>query len=58
MNAYLPSEKTFGSPPVSRSEARDVLEEFIEGLGSESAESGNLSDQAESRLEELGYLDR
>lgn len=58
LNAYLPSEKTFGSPPLSRSQARSVLEEFIEELGSESAESGNLSEQAESRLEELGYLDR
>lgn len=58
LNAYIPSEKTFGSPPISQTQARMILKQFIEDLGSESADKGQLSEQAESRLEELGYLDR
>lgn len=53
---YLPSSKTFDSPPVPQQEAREILKEFLETFETTESVNADLDKKTKQRLQELGYL--
>lgn len=57
LTTYLPSNHSFGTPPVSQSEADRLIGELTDEFTSNDPDEATIDDGTEQRLKELGYLD-
>lgn len=53
---YLRNEHSYGSPPVPRTEAQELVRDVVTGMEAIDSETVELDDEARKRLEDLGYL--
>jgi hypothetical protein len=52
---YVKSSHTFGHPPMGRSEAENVVEEFLSNIERRTRVEAELDERAKETLKDLGY---
>lgn len=57
LKSYVFSDEKFGTPPIARGDAKEVLTEFVSDLESTDSISTALNDNTMDRLQRLGYLE-
>lgn len=56
IQAYVPSTQSYGTPPVSEADARDLLNDLLDSMAERESITVELDEDAKSTLQDLGYL--